>query len=299
MSSYVVLPIYLAVDCVGCCSEMTIVEREGQTLWLDCTTCHHVFSLPPGAKPWQPKRIWNIAFEVFQRRCSDKNLEGTWKYGNFLTSSKLFVELTLSMCDAIWWRKIVSPLACTWRTCTGRPSPTRRPSCTLENILFFWWRKKMRGITKIHWIRRTQSCQTGLVEVLYQDPGSSDKNKNKINRSLKEGYSNHSHHYHHRQRYSPPYTPPCLLQIGWSCSGLCGKDPSHLGTVHIGTTSHTPGYWTPLPPNQLHFYESPTCSIEVNSLWFFDQGKQLRPGKAEGRKIKGKAAKRIFAKNNI
>ena len=276
---------------------MTIVEREGQTLWLDCTTCHHMFSLPPGAKPWQPKRIWNIAFEVFQRRCSDKNLEGTWKYGNLLTSSKLSVELTLSMCDAIWWRKIVSPLACTWRTCTCRPSPTRRPSCTLKTCYCsddgrkceespkFTESVELR-VVKLDWWRSYTRIRTALT-------------KNKIKRFLKEGYSNHSHHYHHHQRYSPPYTPPCLLQIGWSCSGLCGKDPSHLGTVHIGTTSHTPGYRTPLPPNQLHFYESPTCSIKVNSLWFFDQGKQLRPGKAEGRKIKGKAAKRIFAKNNI
>ena len=29
--------IYLAVDCVGCCCQMTIVERECQTLWLEST----------------------------------------------------------------------------------------------------------------------------------------------------------------------------------------------------------------------------------------------------------------------
>ena len=29
--------IYLAVDCVRCCCQMTIVERECQTLWLEST----------------------------------------------------------------------------------------------------------------------------------------------------------------------------------------------------------------------------------------------------------------------
>ena len=103
---------------------------------------------------------------------------------------------------------------------------------------FGWiWR-----ITRIRWIRRTLSCQTGLGEVLSLDPGNSAKiiadyiniwgwlDHFLINGHLYLSWLTDYWvgAYSSSSLCSPPCTRPCPRRRQWSCSGLCGKAPSHL-----------------------------------------------------------------------
>ena len=69
--------------------------------------------------------------------------------------------MTLSMCGATLSHRTAWRLACTWRTCTGRPFRERRPSCTCPRPGEGGFRVNMKeGLPEF-----AESVELGVVEL--------------------------------------------------------------------------------------------------------------------------------------